>query len=189
MFADHPAHRRGSAPRGVRLGLAFAVASAMVLSGTAASAMGYLPAPPSLTASPVPTNPFGGPASLYLGFMPPGSNCTVTSPSHPYGLPGDGQGQMNLSGTSSGSCSVGDWDEVLSASSFGNSVAGVYRVEVSLATSASPDGYPLHSRITGFIDLPVTARLLTLILRIDVGAVFPAGGLSINLAFSGPVPT
>ena len=189
MIADRPAYRRGSAHRGVQFVLAFAVASAMVLSGTAASAMGYLPAPPSLPSSPTPTSPFSGPASLYLGFMPPGSNCTVTSPSHPYGLPEDGQGQMNLSGTSSGSCSVGDWDEELLATSFGNSVAGVYRVEVSLTTSASPNGYPLHSRITGFIYLPVTPRALTLILRIDVGAVFPAGGLSVNLAFSGPTPT
>lgn len=189
MIAVSTTHSRGRAHRWARLSLALTLASVAVLSGTAASAMGYLPAPPSLSVSPAPAStPFAGPASLHLGFMPAGSNCTASSLSRPYRLPEDGRGQIDLSGTLSGHCSLGDWAEVFMATSFGNPWTGTYRVDVSLGVSTSPTSPPLQTLLTAFLYLPVSNSLLTFIVRVDLGAVFPAGGVSMNVAFAGPVP-
>ncbi|MHB1434519.1 MAG: hypothetical protein ACYCPN_01230 [Thermoplasmata archaeon] len=166
------------------------MASVVILTGTAASAMGYIPAPPSPSHGPLPaTAPFAGPATLYLGFMPAGSECTLTSPTHPYQLPKDGEGQIELSVASSGNCSAGDWDEVFSATSIGNPIAGVYRVEVSIGVSTGPGAGLNRSVLRAFFYMPFTDHLLSLTVRVDLGPVFPAGGVSMNVAFVGPIVT
>jgi len=182
-------HGRHSS-RLARLSWAIAIVSMIVLGGTAASAMGYLPPPPNLPASPgVAQTPFAGPASLHLGFIPQTTNCTVTSISQPYQLPRDGQGQMVLSGNPSGRCRLGDWAEVFSASSLENPMAGVYQVQVSMADAWIP-GSPMNSSLlSAYFYLPISNSLLTLTIRIDLGVVFPAGGVSMNVAFAGPFPT
>jgi|SRR5579875_269738 hypothetical protein len=190
MAAPTVAFHHLKAARVARLSLAVAIVSIVVLGGTAASALGYLPAPPSLSASPgSPPTPFAGPATLHLGFIPETTNCTVTALSQPYRFPRDGQGEMVLSGNPAGRCRLGDWAEVFSASSFGNPVAGVYRVQVSMADSWS-SGSPVNSSLlSAYFYLPITSSLLTLTIRIDLGAVFPAEGVSVSVAFAGPFPT
>lgn len=181
----HPGRARSSS----LLSLILILASAGILVGTSASAMGYLPPMPGSSAGPMAaTSPFGGPASLHLGFMPAGSTCTVTSASNPYRMPEDGNGQIDLATNSSDGCSPGDWAEVFSATSVGNPTAGLYRIEVSIGIATRPAADLVRSVLTAFLRLPISEVLLTLSVRVDVGAVFPSGGISMNFAFEGPLP-